>query len=251
MSFEMDADVIVCGAGPAGATAARRLARGGARVALYRHVEVHRAPAQQEIPHRPTHEERGRQPVERREQPFHAGDFVDTRREIDCLGHARDSKVPFSATMVKIRRQRMFRPRYAVWDENGQMSTWCGRLGREGASADIDGERYEVRRDGRRRFLLTAGGRELAAADRSGRTWKVTVGGSEYELRRPSIWRSRMELRGPGGAVGSVYRERRTVMCDVPAHMSTPERAFVGFVVMALWNREAAAAGGASAGATA
>jgi len=34
MSFEMDADVIVCGAGPAGATAALRLARGGARVTI-------------------------------------------------------------------------------------------------------------------------------------------------------------------------------------------------------------------------
>jgi hypothetical protein len=159
--------------------------------------------------------------------------------------------VTIRATMVKIRRQRMFSPRYAVWDEHGRGSIWTGRLGREGATTEIDGERYEMRREGRKRFVLVAGQHELAAAERDGRNWTVAVGGETYDLHRPSMWRSRFELRTPEGPAGSVRRERLTVLCDLPTEFPVAVQAFIGFVAMALWNREAAAAGGASAGATA
>jgi hypothetical protein len=115
-----------------------------------------------------------------------------------------------SKTMVEIRRIKLLGPRYAVRDQRGELAVWRGRLGSEGAVADIDGERYEARRDGRRRFALTAGSREVAAAERSGRS-----------------------------------------VCELPDELPVAVQTFLGFVAPALWNREAVAAGGASAGATA
>jgi hypothetical protein len=156
--------------------------------------------------------------------------------------------------MVQIRRIKFFSPRYAVTDSQGAMTSWQGRFGREGATAEIDGESYTFRRDGRKRFVLAAGQRELAVADRSGRSgrqWGVSAAGTDYQLMRPSMWRSGFELRLGGRSLGTVRRKRRTVTCALPDDLPAVIQTFVGFVAIALWNREAAAAGGASAGAAA
>jgi hypothetical protein len=146
--------------------------------------------------------------------------------------------------MVEIRKVRFLRPRYAASDG----TLWDGRFGREGASAEIDGERYVVRREGRKRFVLEADGNEVAAVDRDGRTWKVAAGGTEYGFGKLSMWRSTFELRTAGVPVGTVSRKRRNVICNLPEELPTVVQTFLGFVAMALWNREAAAA---SAGSTA
>jgi hypothetical protein len=153
--------------------------------------------------------------------------------------------------MLQIRKVNLFRPRYAATDGSGNASLWEGRFGREGASAEIGGQRYVVRRDGRKRFVLDANGQQIAAVERDGRNWKLSTAGAEYGFAKRSAWRSAFELRLAGVPVGTVSRKRRTVICDLPDDLPVPVQTFLGFVAMALWNREAAAAGGASAGATA
>jgi hypothetical protein len=152
--------------------------------------------------------------------------------------------------MVQIRRISFIKPRYAVRDSLGAVTLWQGRFGREGASAEIDGERYLVRRDGRKRFVLEAGEGELGAAERDGRQWKVSTGGNEYALAKRSAWRSTFELRLAGSALGTVSHKRRNVICDLPDDLPPTVQAFVGFVAMALWGREAAASSSGAVAAT-
>jgi len=153
--------------------------------------------------------------------------------------------------MVQIRKVKLFKPRYAVTDSQGVVTLWQGRCGREGATAEIDGQRYVVRRDGRKRFVLEADDREPAAANRDGRHWKLSTDGAEYGFAKRSAWRSTFELRSAGVPVGTVSRKRRNVFCDLPDDLPVTVQTFLGFVAMALWSREAAAAGGAAAGTSA
>jgi len=147
--------------------------------------------------------------------------------------------------VVQIRRIKFFKPRYAVTDANGAMTSWAGRFGRQGASADFDGQAFAFRRHSRKRFVLTADEAPLALADRSDGQWRVSAEGSDYELVRPSIWRSAFELRAGDRTLGTISRRRRTVSCDLSDELSMTSQAFVGFVAVAMWNREAAAAAAA------
>jgi hypothetical protein len=53
-----------------------------------------------------------------------------------------------------------------------------------------------------------------------------------------------MELRRGGTVCGSIRRAaRRGVLCDLPAELSPAVQTFIGFVVIALWNRAAASSG--------
>jgi hypothetical protein len=151
--------------------------------------------------------------------------------------------------MVRIRKINVFKPVYAVTDSQGFVSEWRGRFGREGASGILDGETYVVRKDGRKRFVLDSGQREVASAERAGRlgrAWKLNVAGRQYEFNRPSMWRSSFELRSDGSVLGTISRKRRNVICDLPDELPASVQAFLGFVAMALWNREAAASSGGS-----
>jgi len=117
-------------------------------------------------------------------------------------------------------------------------------------TGEIDGNRFELRRDGRARFTLTGSGTVLAAAEAMSRgRWTISVDGSAYELRRTSRWRSDMELRRGEIAVGSIRKRRAPrgqVLCDLPAELPPAAQAFIGFVVVALWNRTTASAGSAA-----
>jgi hypothetical protein len=152
--------------------------------------------------------------------------------------------------VVEIRRTKGIKPRYEVSDRLGNVSAWAGRFGREGVRADIDGERWEVRREGGKRFVLTVGDRELATADRAKRNrWTIAAAGDAYELKPVSFWRTEMELRGPDTMHGRILRARRPrrVVCDLSDDLPAEVQAFVGFVVMALWDRQAAIAGATAA----
>jgi hypothetical protein len=148
----------------------------------------------------------------------------------------------------------VFKPRYAVTDSQGFVSDWSGRFGREGATGVVDGETYTFRKDGRKRFVLSVGERDVATAervDRSGRRWKISSDGREYELVKPSAFRSKFELRVNDVAVGTISRRRRNTNCDLPDDLPLSVQSFIAFVAMALWSREAAAASGGSTGAVA
>lgn len=156
--------------------------------------------------------------------------------------------------MIQIRRIKVFKPRYAVTDAQGSVSQWAGRFGREGATGVVDGDQYGFRKDGRKRFALAAGEREVASAerkDRSGRRWNVSVGERSYELIKPSAFRSKLELRDGQATLGTITRKRRNTICDLPDDLPVALQSFLGFIAMALWSREAAASSGGSTGAVA
>ncbi len=119
-------------------------------------------------------------------------------------------------------------------------------------AGDLDGQPYELGRDGRRRFFLMQAGVVVATATagRRGR-WAIAVGDLSYELRRRSAWRSEMELCAHQTAVGSVRKgPQGKIVCQLPPDVSPAAQAFIGFLVVTLWSR-AAASSGASAGAVA
>jgi hypothetical protein len=148
--------------------------------------------------------------------------------------------------VLVIERDSWRRPVYTVRDDAGHTGRWTRRRFGEAMTGEIDGKPLELRRDGRRRFTLVGSGTVLATAQAPTRSgWTITTDGSEYQLRRASRWRSDMELRRGEIPVGSIRkgRGRRQALCDLPAELSPAAQAFIGFVVLALWNRAAASSG--------
>ena len=121
-------------------------------------------------------------------------------------------------------------------------------------TGELDGQQYELGRAGRKHFFLAQAGRMLATADAATRgRWSISVGEATYELRRPSAWRSAMELRrgpDPLGSIRKAKAPRGRVICELAADLSPAVQAFVGFLVITLWNRAAASSGAGAAAAT-
>jgi hypothetical protein len=87
-------------------------------------------------------------------------------------------------------------------------------------------------------------------ASRPGRQWNLLWDGRTYDLGKPSMWRTKLELRADGATLGTITRRRRNVTCDLPDELPTGVQAFLGFVAMALWDRDAAASTGGSVAVT-
>ena len=151
--------------------------------------------------------------------------------------------------MLVIERVSWRAPNYTVRDDAGHTGRWQRRRFAESMTGEVDGTPLELRRDGRRRFTLASSDAVLATAEAPRRTrWTITANGSAYQLRRRSRWRSDMELCRGEVAVGSIRKGRGArgqVLCDLPDGLSPAVQAFVGFVVLALWNRAAASSGSA------
>jgi len=156
--------------------------------------------------------------------------------------------------MLEVERVSWLKRRYTVRDDAGHAGTWTRPRFRERVAGDIDGKRYELLPAGTRRFSLVQAGAEVASADAAKRgRWTISAGERTYELGRKSAWRSEHELRSGGRAVGSIRRAKGArlkllLLCDLPGELPPATQAFIGFVVLTIWGREAdeaAAAGGA------
>jgi hypothetical protein len=158
------------------------------------------------------------------------------------------------AAMVEIQRISALLPRYEVRDGGGLVTPWEGRANRKGITGEVDGLAMAIRSDGRQRFVLSVGGAEVAAAQRSGRRWSLTAGPDALELHKPSIWRSAMELRrADGTSAGTIRKVRGTrglVRCEIDESLPAVVQAFAGFVAITVWAREADAAAGGTVAAT-
>ena len=124
---------------------------------------------------------------------------------------------------------------------------WVRRRFTEALSGEIAGPVYEFAHDGRRRFTLVQSGRVLMTADAAGRgRWSVAADNSSYEIRRTSPWRSEIELRSGDAKIGSIRKgkaPRGKAVCELPTELSLPTQAFIGFLVLTLWNRATANSG--------
>jgi hypothetical protein len=145
-------------------------------------------------------------------------------------------------------------PRYTVRDEAGHSGLCVRRRFAEAVTGEIDGNPFQVRRDARRRFTLVSSDTIVATAEAARRgQWTIATDGVAYQLRRRSRWRSDMELCRGSTPVGSIRKGRAPrgqVLCDLPAELSPAAQAFVGFLVLALWNRAAAGSGSAAVAGT-
>jgi hypothetical protein len=156
--------------------------------------------------------------------------------------------------MLMIERISWRKPRYAVRDDAGHSGLWVRRRFTEAVTGEIDGKPFQLRRDARRRFTLVSSDTIVATAEaaRSGR-WTITAEGVAYQLRRGSRWRSDMELCRGMTSVGSIRKGRAPrgqVRCDLPSELSPGVQAFIGFLVLAQWNRAAASSGSAAVAGT-
>jgi hypothetical protein len=152
--------------------------------------------------------------------------------------------------VLVIERVSWWQPRYTVHADDRDHGLWTRRRFGEAMAGELDGNPFELRRDGRRRFTLTSSGTKLAAAEATARgRWTISVDGSAYQLRRRSRRRSDMELCRGEIVVGSIRKgqaRRGQVICELPAEFAPAVQAFIGFVVVALWNRAAASSGSAA-----
>jgi hypothetical protein len=149
--------------------------------------------------------------------------------------------------MLEIERVSWWKARYAVRVDHGVGGMWERRRRTESISGELAGERYDMRRRGRKHFVLTHGGEVLAqaAAGKRGR-WTISAGDSSFELRRRSSWRSEMELQRDGVTVGSIRKARAPrgkIQCELPSELTPPAQTFIGLLVLTLWNRAAASSG--------
>ena len=146
------------------------------------------------------------------------------------------------------------KPCYVVRGDGGHAGLWTRRWFREAMTGEIDGEPFEVRPQGRRRFAIVSHGTELARAEATRRGgWSILVQGATYELQRRAIWRSAMELRCNGVTIGSIHKGRAPrglIICELPGELSPPVQAFIGFVVLLVGNRAASSSGAAAVAAS-
>ena len=97
-------------------------------------------------------------------------------------------------------------------------------------------------------FILEAAGRELARATKPSplrHTFVVHYKGTDYTLRKPSIWRRGFVLMDGERQIGAITPERawtRRATAELPSDWPTPITAFVIWLVIILWKRDANAA---------
>jgi hypothetical protein len=97
-------------------------------------------------------------------------------------------------------------------------------------------------------FVIEAGGRQLARAAKPSafrNTFVVSYGGRDYTLRKTSAWRREFELMDGERRIGTLAPESRwtrRATANLPSDWPAPITAFVIWLVIILWKREAGAA---------
>ena len=123
-----------------------------------------------------------------------------------------------------------------------ELSSW-----RERAEIVIGDVTHRVFREGAMGgdFIIEAGGRELARATKPSafrNTMIVHYSGKDYTLRKPSVWRRAFVLMDGERQIGSISPDRawtRLATAELPPDWPVPIQAFVIWLVILLWKRDA------------
>jgi hypothetical protein len=97
-------------------------------------------------------------------------------------------------------------------------------------------------------FVIEAAGRQLARAAKPSvfrNTFVVSYDGRDYTLRKASVWRREFELMDGERRIGTLAPEScwsRRATAELPSDWPAPITAFVVWLVIILWKREATAA---------
>ncbi len=150
---------------------------------------------------------------------------------------------------MRARRRGIFRRDYEVFADGEQVTALVGGR-RETSEFSLAGNDYRIERVDRRRFRLIGPEGRVAVAERqSGREWTVRADSGNLKLTKPSVWRSSWDIQQRGTTRGEIRHDgafKRTYSAGVPADVPLPVAVFALYVVLVIFERQAAAA--ASAG---
>jgi hypothetical protein len=125
------------------------------------------------------------------------------------------------------------------------LSSW-----RERAEIRIGDVTHRVYREGMMGdFIIEAGGRQLARATKPSAfrdTMIVHVGGKDYTLQKPSLWRRAFTLMDGDRQIGSIAPESLWTYrsaADLPTDWPVPIKSFVIWLAIMLWKRHANSGG--------
>lgn len=150
--------------------------------------------------------------------------------------------------MLRARRRGILRREYDIFADGEQVTSLVGRR-RESCEFSVAGNGYRIERVDRRRFrLLGPAGQEAVAERQTNREWRVRSTSGNLTLAKPSLWRSGWEIRHHGTTQGEIRHDgafKRTYSAGVPADVPLPVGVFTLYVVLVIFERQAAAAAAA------
>ena len=154
--------------------------------------------------------------------------------------------------MLKAEPKNVLSSRYRLYD--GEIDVGELRMSwvKERSEAVIDGHSVDMYREGTfsGAFILAANGSEIACAVKPSfwtSTFEVSFGNVTFELAKRGTFKSAFELRLEGTVVGSIEREsiwKRTARANLPDDWPNALKVFILWLVLVIWQREAAAASG-------
>lgn len=141
---------------------------------------------------------------------------------------------------------------FALADGDRPLASIRTSCWRERGTLSIEGRKYRVYREGvfGGDFVLEHEGEAIARAVKPSafrREFVVTHAGREYTLGAVSAFRRAFVLRAGDETHGTIAPDglfRRTSTIDLPATLPMPVRAFLVWLAILIWKRDAASAGG-------
>lgn len=150
--------------------------------------------------------------------------------------------------MLRARRRGVFKREYEIYS-GGRMVTELTSGRREGSEFALPDAGYRIERDGRKHFTLLSPAGLVATADQqTGRAWAIQAASGNLMLVKPSMWRSGWQVQRGGVPQGDIRHDgsfRRTYTADVPSDVPLPVAVFTLYVVLVIFERQAAAAAAA------
>lgn len=149
--------------------------------------------------------------------------------------------------MLRARRRGFVKRVYEVSADDETITEVTGGR-REGCVFSLHDAEYRVERVNRRTFrLVGADGKVATAERRTWREWAIQTATGNLKLVKPSMWRSGWEVQQRGARKGEIRHDgafKKTYTADVPQDVPLPVAVFTLYVVLVLFERDAAAAAG-------
>ncbi|WP_158894168.1 hypothetical protein [Amycolatopsis anabasis] len=136
-------------------------------------------------------------------------------------------------------RRTGFPARYEIVSGDVPVTTVSARTAQHGGELDVGGQAYQLDGSafGSNCHLLSADGREVASAERTGlRSWNIVAAGRQFRLTRAAFGNRNIELAEGDNRIGRVRKVTRGAEADLPG-LDRPIDAFVLIVALAMWQR--------------
>lgn len=151
--------------------------------------------------------------------------------------------------MLIARGKGLFSRTYEVLDGDSVVASLNVSSWKEKATVEAEGKSYRFEREGAvsGSFLLLDVEKVVAYAKKPSALkdrFEITYFSALYALRKPSIWKSGLELEEHGRVVGAItpvgYFQRK-IEIDLPTEMPLVVKVFIFWLALIIWNRQQAA----------